>query len=75
MLHKLRFAMGKRDELYTLSGQIELDEGFFPTEIPSNEKNNKLKRGRGSQKKTTVLVMAESKDVEGEKQKKVNPER
>ena len=34
MLHKLRLAMGRRDEQYSLSGQIELDEGFFPTEIP-----------------------------------------
>jgi ISXO2-like transposase domain/Transposase zinc-ribbon domain len=73
MLHKLRLAMGKRDELYTLSGQIELDEGFFPTEIPSKEKNNDLKRGRGSQKRTKVLVMAESKEVEGKKTKKGKP--
>jgi hypothetical protein len=30
MVHKLRLAMGKRDEKYTLSGVLELDEGFFP---------------------------------------------
>jgi hypothetical protein len=29
MVHKLRLAMGKRDEQYTLSGELELDEGFF----------------------------------------------
>jgi transposase-like protein len=29
MLHKLRQIMDKRDELYTLSDVIELDEGFF----------------------------------------------
>ncbi|KAA6304209.1 hypothetical protein EZS27_044147, partial [termite gut metagenome] len=29
MLHKLRGIMGKRDEQYSLSGVIELDEGFF----------------------------------------------
>jgi len=29
MLYKLRLAMGKRDEKYSLSGQIELDEVFF----------------------------------------------
>ena len=51
MLHKLRQAMGKRDEQYQLSGSIELDEGFFSTEITDQEKDKPLKRGRGSQKK------------------------
>ena len=60
MLHKLRNAMGKRDSQYELCGTVELDEGFFSTEIPEEEKNKPLKRGRGSQKKTTVLVMAET---------------
>jgi len=73
MLHKLREAMGKRDDNYTLSGQIELDEGFFSTEIAIEGKNNPLKRGRGSQKKTKVLVMVESKEVEGENTKRGKP--
>jgi hypothetical protein len=73
MLHKLRQAMGKRDEQYQLSGSIELDEGFFSTEIPDQEKDKPLKRGRGSQKKTKVLVMAESKAIEGETKKNGNP--
>lgn len=73
MLHKLRLAMGKRDEQYILSGQIELDEGFFSTEVKPEEKNKPLKRGRGSQKMTKVLVMAESKEVEGEITKKGKP--
>ena len=60
MLHKLRNAMGKRDSQYELCGTIELDEGFFSTEVPEEEKDKPLKRGRGSQKKTTVLVMAET---------------
>ena len=29
MMHKLRKAMGKRDERYTLEGMIEMDEGYF----------------------------------------------
>lgn len=33
---------------------------FFSTETPDDEKHKPLKRGRGSQKKTKVLVMAES---------------
>jgi len=73
MLHKIRQAMGKRDEQYELSGSIELDEGFFSTEIPDQDKGKPLKRGRGSQKKTKVLVMAESKAVEGEIKKNGKP--
>lgn len=65
MLHKLRAVMGKRDEQYSLSGVIELDEGFFSTETPVQDKDKPLKRGRGSQKKSKVLVMAESQPVEG----------
>ena len=73
MLHKIRLAMGERDEHYELSGQIELDEGYFSTTILSENKDKPLKRGRGSQKKTKVLVMTESKEVEGKKTKKGKP--
>ena len=66
MLYKLRQAMGKRDELYTLSGVLELDEGFFSTEPDEDQKDKPLKRGRGSRRKSKVLVIAESKPVEGE---------
>lgn len=67
MVHKLRLTMGKRDEQYILAGAIELDEGFFTTEIPQEKKEEELKRGRGSQKKSKVLVMAESEMVESPK--------
>jgi Zn ribbon nucleic-acid-binding protein len=60
MLHKLREVMGKRDACYKLSDVVELDEGFFSTEPEESEKDKPLKRGRGSQKKSKVLVMAES---------------
>ncbi len=70
MVHKLRQAMGKRDEEYILAGRIELDEGYFSTEIPKEEKEKPLKRGRGSQKKSKVLVMAESEITEPVKQGK-----
>jgi hypothetical protein len=60
MLHKLRDVMGKRDGKYTLMGNVEIDEGFFSTEIPDGKKGEKLKAGAGSQAKTKVLVMAES---------------
>lgn len=60
MIHKLRSIMGKRDDKYTLNGKIEFDEGFFTTEIPEEQKTEKLKAGAGSQRKTKVIVMAES---------------
>ena len=37
MLHKIRYAMGERDDDYTLCNEIELDEGFF--EIVPNREN------------------------------------
>jgi len=73
MLHKLREAMGKRDEKYSLSGVIELDEGFFSTETQDEDKDKPLKRGRGSQKKSKVLVMAESQPSAEKKTKKGKP--
>jgi len=67
MLHKLRNVMGKRDNEYQLSGQVELDNAFITTLIPEDQKNEKLKRGAGSQKKSKVMVMTESKVVENPK--------
>jgi len=68
--------MGRRDGEYELTGVIELDDGFFSTIRPDDEKNKHLKRGKGSQKKSKVLVMVESVPLEGEttkngKQRKV----
>ncbi|RRD68798.1 IS1595 family transposase, partial [Tannerella forsythia] len=63
MVHKLRQVMGRRDDEYVLAGRIELDEGYFSTEPPEAEKDKLLKRGRGSQRKSKVLVMAESEMV------------
>lgn len=63
MMHKLRSAMGKRDDIYELYGEMELDDGFFTTPVSKEDKDKPLKRGRGSQKKTKVLVMAESEPV------------
>lgn len=75
MANKLRDVMGKRDDEYMLEGAIELNNAFCSTEISLEDKEKPLKRGRGSQKKTKVPVMAESKTVEnpkaGKKPKKV----
>jgi hypothetical protein len=47
-----------------------LDEVFFNTEIGKEKKLEPLKRGRGSHKKTKVLVMVESEMVESPKPRK-----
>lgn len=73
MLHKLREVMGRRDGEYELTGVIELDEGFFTTIRTKEEKDKPLKRGRGSQKKSKVLVMVESVVVEGKTTKTGKP--
>jgi hypothetical protein len=56
LMHRIRNAMGNRDDLYTLSDMVEFDEGHY--EIATAE-NIKLKRGKGSQKQRNVAVMAE----------------
>lgn len=73
MMHKIRRVMSKRDALYTLDTAVELDEGFFSI-AHTMELNvltgepEKLKRGKGSQKKAKVLVMASFEKVTGEQQ-------
>ena len=60
MMHKLRSLMGKRDDQYQLDKVVELDEGFFKsvdTDKQTDDEEN-LKRGRGSQKHSKVLVLA-----------------
>jgi len=63
LMHRIRKAMGERDSLYNLEGMIEFDEGYFTTETSKRDIQN-LKRGRGSQKQTNVVVMAESTPLE-----------
>ena len=59
--------MGKRDDQYTICGNIEFDEGFFTTEIEKSKKDEPLKAGAGSQRKSKVAVMAETKPAETSK--------
>jgi len=63
MMHKIRQAMGNRDSLYTLEGSVEFDEGHFSS-ATKIQKQEKLKRGRGSQKQENVAVLAESTPLE-----------
>ena len=64
MMHKLRCVMGLRDDKYELSGEVELDDGFFETVSITRDKTEPLKRGRGSQRQTAVLVSVESRHIE-----------
>ena len=63
MMHKLRKAMGRRDETYTLEGMIEMDEGYFTVESTEFEQEKGI-RGRGAVGKQNVAVMAESTPLE-----------
>jgi transposase-like protein len=78
MLHKLRYAMGQRDGNYILEDFVEFDDAFFSSydhytkeekmELPVEKE--KLKRGKGSQKKGKVVVMVESIPATEEEQRK-----
>ena len=61
LMHRIRNAMGNRDNQYTLEGMIEFDEAYFEKATPDGIK---LKRGKGSQKQQNVAVMAESTYLE-----------
>ncbi len=50
MVHKLRSAMGQRDDRYTFEGMIEMDEGYFTIEA-SPKHHATQKAGRGSKTK------------------------
>ncbi|TZF83925.1 IS1595 family transposase [Pedobacter sp. BS3] len=63
MVHKLRKAMGKREERYTLEGMIEFDEGYFTIESAEIEQQKGV-RGRGAVGKQNVAIMAESTPLE-----------
>lgn len=63
MLHKLRVAMSTRDSRYEVSGMVEVDEGFFSTEVPEGDKDKPLKRGKGrlNVDPSSVIISDDSK--------------
>jgi hypothetical protein len=69
MMHKIRVAWGHRDDRYKLTGFNEMDEGFFTSinSDPDEYEEIVLKRGRGSQKRSPVLVMAQTEKVSNKK--------
>lgn len=64
MMMKLRSVMGKRDSIYQLSDEVELDEAFFPIRTPEEARGQSIKRGAGSQQQAKVLVIVESRPVD-----------
>lgn len=67
MMHKIRAAMGQRDDLYQLSGMVKLDKGDFSKGDKYQAQRN---RGKGSESKQNVAVLAESthlEDIDGKK--------
>ena len=55
MLHKLRQAMGARDESYPLKGVLELDDSFFSIDTKEEDKDQPLKRGRAAKERAGYL--------------------
>ncbi len=51
ILHKIRSAMGARDNTYTLGGNVEMDEAFF------GGKKTGGKRGRGADKAKVAVAL------------------
>lgn len=63
MMKKIRIAMGKADDHQKLMDMVEFDDAYFSTSTPKRLRK-RLKRGKGSQKKSKVTVMAESIPLE-----------
>jgi len=61
MLHKLRAAMGKRDSLYQLDQNIELNKGSFRARDNEKKEAELINRGRGNQSQAIVLVIVPSR--------------
>jgi hypothetical protein len=58
LMHRIRTLMGKRDDLYSPTGMIGFDEGFFKIATPEKERKN-LKRGKGSQRQYVDIHITE----------------
>lgn len=81
MMHKIRATMRNRDNLYTLNYEIEGDEGFVSTYLTTSEKKQlpkpimkvvKNQQGRGSERNTPILVLAESQYTSNDNKWKPN---
>lgn len=75
LMHKIRRAMGKRDEKYELSGDVEMDDAFVTVIKEMKLKDTgqvERKRGRGSERKISILVMASTQKIKKPKKGRPN---
>lgn len=66
MQHKIRKAMGERDQRYQLTGMVEVDEGY----VGGTERGD-AQRGRGAKNKAVVAVAVERRGPGREGQKPI----
>ena len=59
--------MSKDQESIVMKGFVELDDAFIAAKTPGGKKNNK--QGRGTITKSSVLVLAETSDINTKKTK------
>ena len=77
MLHKLRVAMGRRDDKYKLDGFLEIDEGYFEGQRSKDaEAEDKYVAHEDKGKRQVkVLVAVQSAPVERKHKNKTRPNR
>ncbi len=67
MMQKIRVSQGDRDSLYELSGLLEADDAFVTVVDKQDENIDESKRGRGSIRKRTILVVASTEKGNGKR--------
>jgi len=70
MMHKIRISMGHRDDLYTLDGFIEMDEGFFEGHRKQDDNGNPCKE---SDRQVKAIVAVSTRPAEDDKDNKHRP--
>jgi hypothetical protein len=73
LLHKIRRAMGMRDEKYVIEGNAEIDDAFVTVVKEIQPEPDESKRGRGSMRKAAILVLASYSKIPSKKRKKNRP--
>lgn len=63
LMRKIRAVMGKRDDLYLLKGMVKYDEAYVE-KATRKEVQERMKRGKGSQRRAIVAVASESTPLE-----------
>ena len=73
LVHKIRMAMGIRDEKYQIEGEAEVDDAFVTVVKAIKGDTEKSKRGRGSIRKAPMLVLASCEHIPTAQQKRNRP--